>query len=158
VSRHATTLPTPVMTAGQSARRAHALAERHREHGDHKAHEADRHGQAVPEQRIVPRRVVIPGRPGADQRDAREGDDPGGAGWQHGVAQGTAQAEQARGEEYEVREDVRGVGQGAERPGVGERVVGGILRQGRRGPRGNAGRHDQPQQDGARQALAVAAL
>ena len=68
------------------------------------------------------------------------------------------QAEQAGDEEHEVREDVRGVGDGAERPTVGERVVGGILRQGRQGPRRDAGGNHQPQQDGARHTLAVGAL
>jgi hypothetical protein len=94
---------------------------------------------------------VIPGRADADQRDAGEGDDPGQAGRQRGVAHGTSQAEQAGDEEDEVGENVRCVGDGAERPTVGERVIGGILWQGRQGPRRDAGGSHQPQQDGARQ-------
>ena len=115
VSRQATTLPTPMMTAGQSTRRATRSPKGMASTAASRPMKPTVIGRRSQSKRVVSRRAVIPGRADADQRDAGEGDDPGGTRRQRGPAHRAPQAEQAGDEEHEVRQDVPALAT-AERP------------------------------------------
>ena len=156
VPYHQSTDAAPMTRSGRRSATPTRTSSRSGDHGREQAHEADGHGGRSTASVPVRRREVIDTDPAPVEHDACEQYRPGRSfprveEARRGALE-DAQAEEPDGEEGEVGEHVRGVGDSEEHAAVGKEVVRRILRETRRGERRGDGRGGDDREDEDRSA------
>ena len=150
---HQSTLPVPATRRGPRRREPDGGPDALADHGGEEAHEGHRHGQPVPHQANIAGIQVIPGRAEAGEAETREEQRPGPAlpavdERRRGRPRpGPARARPPAIRKARLDSTLSALGTPRNVPGVGEAMVGGILRHRGHPPREHEGGRRYPQQD-----------